>query len=497
MSSIQPAVTGPDRRLQATGLQLETAVGLVGCLIIFAGDTQSLALIPLLAQLEKQYSLSPSQASWALSALTLAAAAWVPTLTRLGDKLGMRRLVLVGLIVSVLGNLLSAVSTGFPMFVASRAVLGLSAAMPLVYAILRARSANERRINRGIGILTTATGAGIAVSFLLSGVIIQADGSIRTVFWVMTALSVVALAISWWILPDAPTRPAESIDWVGAVGISAGLVCIVLAITEGNTWHWSSPQVIGLLIGGVAIFALWTLYEYRAAAPMINIRRVFNGTSTPAFIAVGLLGALGIYSNFVVSAYVEMPSIVGYGLGGSVLVCAYVLCALSAASIACGLMSAPVIARFGPRAVMTVSGIVVAASFFFAAFNHAQYWQYVVTNVVFGAAWGFGYAAGYAAILKASGKGEGAMFTATNTVFGAAFASLGPGIFTAILTSKTIPHTPIPAESVFRTLWLFAAFVGVAIVVLGFLVRRPRSAPADQPDMASDTRMPVERPAQG
>jgi MFS family permease len=108
----------------------------------------------------------------------------------------MRRLVLGSLVVSVLGNMLSAVAHDFPLFVASRAVLGLSAAIPLVYAILRARSRSELRTNRGVGLLTVATGAGVAVSFLISGLVVQANGSVRMVFWVMAALSVLALALA-------------------------------------------------------------------------------------------------------------------------------------------------------------------------------------------------------------------------------------------------------------------------------------------------------------
>jgi MFS family permease len=480
MSITQTAATDVDRRLRATGMHLETAVAFVGCLIVLVADTQSLSLIPLLPQLEKEYSLSPGQASWGISALTLAGAAWAPTLTRLGDKLGMRRLVLASLVLSALGNLLSAVAHSFPLFVVSRAVLGLSAAVPLIYAILRARSTSASRTNRGVGILTTATGAGVGVSFLLSGVIIQAHGSVRTVFWVMAALSVVALALTWWMLPDAQTRSAHPIDWGGAIGVSAGLVCIVLAITQGNTWHWSSGQVIGLFIGGAAIFALWALYESRQPHPLINVRRVFNRTSTPAFIVGGLCASLGIYTNLVQVTYLEMPKqLVGYGLSQSVLQCAYILCAISAAAVVSGLLCAPVITRFGPGLVMAAAGVLAAADFFVVAYAHDQIWQYVVANIVWGVAFAFGYAAAYAAFLQVAGPGEAAMFSSANSVFTAAIAGLGPGIFTAILTSRTIPHTPIPDPAVFRQLWLYAAFAGVAVFVLALSVRRPKFVAAD------------------
>lgn len=480
MSITQTAATGVDRRLGATGMQLETAVAFVGCLVALVADTQSLSLIPLLPRLEQDYSLSPSQASWALSAITLAGAAWIPTLTRLGDRLGMRRLVLASLVLSVAGNLLCAVVHGFPLFVASRAILGLSASVPLIYAILRARSTSERRTNLGIGILTTAIGAGAGVSFLISGAVIEANGSVRTVFWVMTALSVAALALTWWLLPDTQIRSRDPIDWGGAVGISAGLVCIVLAITEGNTWQWSSGQVIGLFIAGAVIFALWALYETRQPYPLINVRRVFNRISTPAFIIGGLCGAVAIYANLVQVTYLELPKqVVGYGLSLSVLQCAYILCVTSAAAVAGGFLAAPLITRVGPGPVMAGAGVLMAAGFFGLAYGHDQIWQYVVVNICWGAAFSFGYAGAYAAFLQVSGAAEAAMYSSANSVFTAAFPALGPGIFTAILTSHSIPHTPIPDPGVFRQLWLYAAFTGIAILVLALVVRRPTFVPAD------------------
>lgn len=136
----------------------------------------------------------------------------------------MRRLVLASLVISVIGNLLSAVAEGFALFVISRALLGLSAAGLLVYAILRARSTSELRTSRGAAILTVAIGAGIAISYLLRGVIIEADGSVRTVFWITAALSAAALLIAWAILPDANVRSKDPIDWVGAAGGQCGSV---------------------------------------------------------------------------------------------------------------------------------------------------------------------------------------------------------------------------------------------------------------------------------
>jgi hypothetical protein len=147
-----------------------------------------------------------------------------------------------------------------------------------------------------------------------------------------------------------------------------------------------------------------------------------------------VVAALGIYTNLAEVTYMEMPSVVGYGLNSTVLQCAYALCAISVAAMVSGFLCPPILTRFGPRVVMAVAGAL--------------------------------------------------MFSAANSVFTEALTGLGPGIFTAILTSRTIPHLPVPDPSVFRALWLGAGYAAVAVVLFALLIRRPQFVPAEDPAVA-------------
>ncbi len=178
-SGVSTNVSAVDRRLASTRLQIETAIAVLGGMILLVVDAWGLSLIPLVGNLEKTYSLSPSQASWTLSAAGLVAAGCVPTVARLGDRLGMRRLVLASMMLGVVANVICAVAPGFGLLLFGRAILGVSAAIPLVYAILRARGTSAARVTRGVSILSAAAGVGVAVSYLLSGLTIQANGSVR------------------------------------------------------------------------------------------------------------------------------------------------------------------------------------------------------------------------------------------------------------------------------------------------------------------------------
>jgi MFS family permease len=478
-SVITERTSAVDRRLAATKMQIETAIAIVGGLILIVVDAWGLALIPLVADLEKAYTLTPSQAAWALATPSLVGAGFVPTVARLGDRFGMRGLVLASVAIGLVGNVVCAVAPGFGLLMFGRAILGLSAALPLMYAILRARGTSAARVTKGVSILTAFAGAAVGIGWLLAGLIIQTGGSVRTVFWVIAVLAAVSLVFAWLFLPEAPSR-SEPIDWIGAVGVCLGLVGVVLAITEGNTWGWSSARVLGSLIGGLAILVVWAFYETRQSHPLINLRRVANRNAAPSFLVLGLLGSVAIYGNLAQSTYVELPKVTGYGLGLTVLQSSLILCVLAVTIMIGGIFANPLINRFGPRPVMVASSAILAANFIWLAFSHSEVWQFIVFSIIWGC-YGLVYSGAYAAWQHDAKPDEAAMYTSANTVVVFGFGGLGPALFTVLLTSRFIPHTPIPDPVVFKEIWIYGAIGYAVIALLSLFVQRTRFVPAEIP----------------
>jgi MFS family permease len=487
MVNVSAKAAAVDRRLHAAGVQTETAIAFMGCLIVVAADAQGLSLIPLISNLEKTYALTPTQASWTLSAPAVVGAGCVPTLARLGDRFGMRPLILASLLIGVVANLLCAVAPSFTLLVTARAILGMSAALPLIYAVLRARGTSERRTTRGVALITLAAGVGVALAYLLSGFIVQANGSVRTVFWALTALSALTVLTAWWILPDAGIRSKDPIDWGGAAGVSIGLIGVVLAVTEGNAWGWSSAPVLTALVGGAAILVLWVLYEARQRHPLVDVRRVSNRIAMPSFIVVAVCSTLAGFTNLAQATYTEMPTVTGYGLGLTVLHSAYALCVISVGEIIGGAVAGPVISRFAPRPIMAVGSVIMAANFVVLAYAHSGIWHFIVWDAIWGLAFAFVYSAANAAYLQDATPPEAAMYVSANTIVMTGAAGIGPALFTAILTSRTIPHTPIPDPVVFKQMWIYAAAASAAIAVIALLVRRPRYVPSAVPAGARQT----------
>lgn len=472
-SGVSAKVSPVDRRLQATGMPIEISIAVLGGLILLVADAWGLSLVPLVANLEKTYSLSASQAAWTLSVAGLVAAGCVPTVARLGDRLGMRPLVLASLAVGLLGNVLCALASEFILLLIGRAVLGASAALPLVYALLRARGTSAERVTRGIAILTAASGVGVAVAYLMSGLIIQANGSVRTVFWVLSVLAAISLVVAWFYMPDSHHRQTEPIDWGGAAGVCVGLVFVVLAITEGNTWGWTAGSTLGSLFGGLAVLAVFAVYETRQRNPLINVSRIANRIAAPSFIVIAVLGTGAIYTNLAQATYTELPTATGYGLGLTVLQSSLALCAISLALLVGGMVAHRVINRFGPRPVMVVSSLIIAVNFVVLAYSHNGIWHFIVWDFIWGFVWAFDYTAAITAFLHDATPEEAAMYSSANTVITSAVGGLGPAVFVAILTSKLIPHTPIPDPSVFKQMWIYAAIAMVVVAAIALLVRRP------------------------
>jgi MFS family permease len=474
-------------------MPIESSIAVIGALILLVADAWGLSLIPLVGNLAKVYSLSASQTAWVLSVSFLVAAGLVPTIARLGDRLGMRPLVLASLVVGLAANLMCAVAPGFVVLLIGRALLGVSVAVPLIYALIRVRGSSAKGVTRGIAILTASAGVGVAIAYVLSGVVIEAHGNVRTLFWILTGMSVFSLVVAWFYLPDSRHRQTESIDWGGAFLVCIGLVGVALALTQGNTWGWSSGRTMASLFGGLAILAVFAFYETRQENPLINVKRISNRSAAPAFFIIGVMGASATYTNLAQSTYAQLPTATGYGLGLSVLQASFSLVAIAFGLLVGGIASHPIVHRFGPRPVLIVALGILTASFVWIAFNHSTIWYFVIWDLIYGTCWAIAYTAAITSYLHDAAPPEAAMYSSANTAITYGLGGLGPALFTAVLTSKFILHTPIPAPSVFKTMYIYAAIAFGVITVVALSVRNPTFAKELTPSGAAMT--PGEAPS--
>ena len=207
----------------------------------------------------------------------------------LGDLFGERRVFAIGVAGFGVASLACALAPSIVALVVARALQGVAGALlvPSSLAVI-VNTFSESERGKAIG-SWTAWGAIAGVLGPLAGGELLAIGSWRLIFLINIPLAIVCVALILLVIPAPPPRPpsARRIDYPGAVLCALGLGGPVFALIEQPRLGWSSPAVIVPLVGGVALLALFTLYESRASDPMLPLglfrRRNFAAGNVETF----------------------------------------------------------------------------------------------------------------------------------------------------------------------------------------------------------------------
>ena len=136
---------------------------------------------------------------------------------------------------------MAALSHSLALLVAGRAIQGAAGAVfPLAFGIIRDEFPREK-VATGIGLISATFGIGGGAGLILSGVIVD-HLSYEWIFWFGLIVIVIAIVATHFFVPESPVKTPARIDWAGAALMSAGLVCLLLGVSEGER--------LGLGLGG-------------------------------------------------------------------------------------------------------------------------------------------------------------------------------------------------------------------------------------------------------
>ena len=239
---------------------------------------------------------------WTVNAYTLVFAVLLLTGAALGDRLGRRRMFAVGLAIFTAASAAAALAPSIGALDAARAVQGLGGAIitPLTLTILSSAVPANRR---GLALGAWGGISGLAVAFgpLVGGAVV--DGiSWHWIFWLNVPIGLVLIPLALLRLQES-YGPTKRFDLRGLVLASAGLFGIVWALVRGNQLGWGSAQIVGSIVAGTVVLALFVLWELRAPAPMLPMRFFRNRTFTLAngvslFMSFGMFGAIFLLAQF-------------------------------------------------------------------------------------------------------------------------------------------------------------------------------------------------------
>jgi predicted MFS family arabinose efflux permease len=335
---------------------------LAAVLVFLAVESTAVASLgtPLLPAVQETQHVSLAASQWALTITLLAGAVVTPVMGRLGDGRLRRRTTIGAVAVMLAGCIASALSAGFAVFLAGRALQGAGFGLvPLATAVAR-DDLPAGRSQRTIATIGITTAVGIGLGYPLVGLLAEYLG-LYAPFWFVAALSALALAASAAVLPPSPDR-LPRLDVAGAVLLGAGMAGLLLVLAEGPGWGWTSAATLACAVVSAALLAAWAGWALRAPRPLIDLRLLRRRPVLAANVTVFGV-AVGFYPlASLVVRFVQTPSAAGYGFGASVLVAGLMLTPFSLASFAASKIATGVARRTSAELVVAVSCVILIAS---------------------------------------------------------------------------------------------------------------------------------------
>src|SRR5918996_168228 len=209
------------------------------------------------------------------------------------------------------------------------------AVFPLSFSIIKDEFPPEK-VGVAVGAVSAVFAVGGSVGLVLSGVIVD-HASWRWIFAVGAVGMAAAVLLVHLFVPESPIKTPSRVDFLGAALLSAGLLALLLALTEGERWGWLSTPILSLFAASALALVAWSLVELRVPEPMVDMRMLANRQVLFANLTA-LIAGFALFGSFIlVPSLLQLPSeAVAYGFGASATVTGLYLLPSSVTGFASG-----------------------------------------------------------------------------------------------------------------------------------------------------------------
>lgn len=433
-------------------------------------------LVPAIAE---EMDVRVSTAQWMLTVNLLVGAVATPVMGRSSDGARQKRLLVVSLLVVLVGCVVAATAPNFEVFLVGRALQGLTyGIVPVTIATARRLVAPERVVG-AISSLSITVATGIGVGYPLTGMI-AGTFNFRAAFWFAAVFVVSAVVVVVKSMPadTGPGTRRRSFDLPGAALLGLGLGTLLLGISEGPHWGWTSTRLIGVLLLAMVALGAWVAVELRTAFPLVNLLVlarvdvvVANGT------AIGLGGAMYIGLS-VGSLVAQAPHSTGYGMDLPVFWAGFVMFPLSVGSLAANRVVRRISRHVDLAALLLIGAGLIAVASAILWLAHSELWQMVCGMFLFGVGMGASYAAMPVLIARNVAAAELGSSVSFNQVLRTVGSSVGTAVSAAVIAAHLGPDgspTDAGISSTFGVGALVCLVVFVVLAVRSVNLRRRRA----------------------
>ncbi|MFB9308733.1 MFS transporter [Agromyces hippuratus] len=439
---------------------------------------------PLLAAIADHLSVTDADITWFLTVQTLAAAVFVPLLSKLGDIFGHRRMLRIAVVAVLIGTLVTALVPNFTVVLIARVLIGpLAVWLPLEIALVHNRISGDSA-RKAIGMLVSFLTVGAILGTVASGVVSSVSPSLTVTLLVPCAFVLVSVYAVFFKVPESTTRANPHIDVLGFVGLAVAMVALLGGLRLASTEGFASPVTIGALGLAFAVFVAWVIWERRTPAPAVDVRLVASRALGPIYLTAFLFGMVMFGMQAPMTTFLAAdPAVTGYGFAATPGLISAVIAVITLLATVGAATFAYLAKRIGIRAVLLIGAVLAGAGNFILAAFHSTLTEVWIASAVMGI--GLGLLLGALPALLAelapsdqTGIAAG-VYNSLRTLGGAAAGA----VFGLVLALWVAPGGEFAEIGGYVTVWVLCglAFVG-ALVALAFLrVPDGRGTPAHAP----------------
>jgi EmrB/QacA subfamily drug resistance transporter len=262
-------------------------------------------------RIQTQFGASNDDVQWIVTAYTLSMGVVVPVSGWLGDRFGLRRIYNLALCLFVAGSVLCGIAWNLNSLVAFRILQAVGGGLlPAISMAMVYRIAPRERIGMAMGLYGLGIVFAPALGPTLGGYLVEYVDW-RLIFYINVPIGILGLVGAILMLPRFAPGAGFRLDAAGFAFVSSSLFALLLALSEGSNWGWSSYRVLGLLAFGGLTMAIFVVIELSVEEPMLDLRIFRYWAFTNSTLLIGILMA-GLMAGFF---YVPLFIQEGQGLG--------------------------------------------------------------------------------------------------------------------------------------------------------------------------------------
>ena len=382
------------------------------------------------------FNATTTQIEWIVTVYLLTLGIVIPFSGWAGDKYGYKRLYILAMILFTSGSLLCTVGWSVPSLIAARIIqaLGGGLLMPTMMTMVK-KIVPEKNFGTAMGIVGVALLIAPALGPTVGGYLVEYVGW-RWIFTINVPIGIIGILLSIFFLPEFERIKTEKLDWGGAITAIVMLFSLLLALSKGSNWGWSSRPIVLMLLLSLVSFGLFLYIELTSKNPLLNLRTFKSRNFTMANLATTVT-TIGLFSGvFYVPLFLQNYKNLGALETGLLML---------PGALVSGLLM-PVVGRLydriGPKP-LEIFGIIslTVTTFLFHNLNDST----TTTTVAFwmvlrGVAMAFAAVPAQTASLESVTRREVGGASALVNIVSRVSGALGLAALTAVLTNRTAFH---------------------------------------------------------